>query len=71
MENEKGHAWNVSKDRLIREIKSTYEAIMKFQDFKPKSSDDLSALNTEQLYEELQNQTSVLDKLIIDWDIRR
>ena len=71
MENEKGHAWNVSKDRLIREIKSTYEAILKFQDFTPKSNDDLNALSVEQLYDELQNQTALLDKLVANWDIKK
>lgn len=71
MENEKGHAWNVSKDRLIREIKSTYEAILKFQDFTPKSNDDLNALGVEQLYDELQSQTALLDKLVANWDIKK
>ena len=71
MENEKGHAWSVSKDRLIREIKSTYEAILKFQDFTPKSNEDLNALSVEQLYDELQNQTALLDKLVANWDIKK
>ncbi len=71
MENDKGHAWNVSKERLIREIKSTYEAILKFQDFTPKSNDDLNSLGIEQLYEELQNQTALLDKLVTNWDIKK
>lgn len=71
MKNEKGHAWNVSKDRLIREIKATYEVILKFQDFTPKSNDDLNTLSVEQLYEELQSQTTLLDKLVANWDIKK
>jgi len=71
MENGEGHAWNVTKDKLIREIKSTYEAIHKFKDHIIKSESELGSLSMEQLYDELQTQTSLLDKLVGEWDVRK
>lgn len=63
--------WNVTKDKLIREINSTYEAIQRFRDHKTKSTEELEALTMDELYRELQDQTSLLDKLVSDWDIQK
>lgn len=65
------HAWNVSKERLIREIQTTYEAISKFKDILPKSGSELESLSLEQLYNELQNQTTELETLVNNWDIKK
>ncbi len=70
MDNGEGQAWNISKDKLIHEIKSTYEAILKFKDHMIKSESELNNLSMEQLSAELQNQTSLLDKLVNDWDVK-
>jgi hypothetical protein len=71
MENGQEHAWNVSRDKLIREIKSTYEAIRKFRDCEMISDQNLEALSLEELARELQTQTDLLEKLVEVWDIRK
>lgn len=71
MENGQEHAWNVSRDKLIREIKSTYEAIQKFKDCVMLPDQSLEALSVEDLSRELQTQTDTLEKLVKVWDIRK
>lgn len=71
MNNGQKHAWSVSKERLIREIQSTYEAICKFKNISPKSGSELESLSLEQLYNELQNRTTELETLVNDWDIKK
>lgn len=68
---EQNHSWNVTKEKLIREIMATYEAILKFRDYKTKSSDELNALSMDDLSIELNNQSGVLDELIKNWDIKK
>ena len=71
MEESQGHQWSVSKDKLIREITATYEAILKFQEHDLKSNEQLEALSMEELYAELQTQTELLDQLVSNWDIKK
>ncbi len=71
MENMNDHQWSVTKDKLIREILSTYEAILKFQDYEMKTGDELESLSMDDLYAELQTQTELLDKLVSNWDIKK
>lgn len=68
---EKNHSWNVTKEKLIREIMATYEAILKFREYQTKSSDELNALSMDDLSTELHNQSGVLDELIKNWDIKK
>jgi hypothetical protein len=63
--------WKVTKDKLIREINSTYDAILRFRDYETKSKEELEALSMDELHEVLQEQTSLLDKLVTDWDIQK
>lgn len=70
-ENGDGIHWKVSKDQLIREITSTYEAIQKFKEYQVKGSAELEKLSMDDLYKELQTQTDLLDKLVSDWDIQK
>lgn len=63
--------WKVTKDKLIREINSTYDAIRRFRDHEMKSEEELEALSMEELYDLLQQQTNLLDKLVSDWDIQK
>ncbi len=71
MENLDDHQWSVTKDKLIREITVTYEAIVKFKDHEMKSDEELKSLSMEDLHTELQSQTELLDKLVSDWDIQK
>ena len=71
MDNGYEHAWKVSKDKLIREIESTYEAILKFKDISVKSAAELELLTEEELAAELQNQTNLLEQLVNKWEIRK
>lgn len=71
MENTDNHRWNVTKDKLIREITATYEAINKFRDHEMKTNEELGALSMDDLYSELQTQTKLLDQLVSDWDIKK
>ncbi len=70
MENAGDQRWKVTKDKLIKEIEATYEAIVKFRDFEVKSTDELKSLSMDDLHNELQTQTTLLDKLVSDWDIK-
>ena len=70
-ENETNHQWNVTKDKLIREIKSTYDAIMNFRDHETKSVEELETLSIDELSGELHVQTELLNKLVSDWDIKK
>ncbi|MBU2515562.1 hypothetical protein KJ966_29950 [bacterium] len=71
MENLDDHQWSVTKDKLIREIMSTYEAISKFQDQKMKSNEELESLSMDDLHAELQTLANLLDKLVSNWDIKK
>ncbi len=70
MDSAGDQSWKVTKEKLIKEIEATYEAIVKFRDFEVKSTEELKSLSMDDLHSELQTQTSLLDKLISDWDIK-
>lgn len=69
-EDVNGHEWNVTKDKLIREIQSTNEAISKFKKQEFKTIEELNQLSMEDLSNELKSQTELLDQLVANWDIQ-
>lgn len=68
MENADGQPWKVTKEKLIREIESTYEAILKFKKYQVKTVAELSELTVDELHAELLEQSKILEKLVSDWD---
>ena len=69
MDSTEDQSWNITKDKLIKEINATNEAILKFRNLEVKSTEALNTLSMDELHKELQTQATLLDKLVSDWDI--
>jgi len=65
-----GGTWNSSKDMLIREIRSTNEAIKNFTDPVPFKEGQLEAMDETELSTELAMISSKLNKLVEAWDVK-
>lgn len=63
--------WHLTKEKLIREINTTYEAILNFRAYETLSVEHLEAMTMEELSTLLQKETRLLDKLVSEWDVQK
>ncbi len=67
--NSKNGSWQVTKEKLVREVNGTYEAIRNFTKHEEKSSEELEAMSMDDLSAYLVVQTELLNKLVSEWNM--
>lgn len=65
-----GDTWNSSKEMLIREIRSTNEAIQNFADPVLFEKGQLEAMDETELSKELKTISVKLNQLVNEWDVK-
>ncbi|MBU3917759.1 hypothetical protein KKA14_19700 [bacterium] len=68
-ENTNSGSWQVTKEKLVREVNGTYEAIRNFTKHDEKSNEELEAMNMDDLSAYLITQTELLNKLVSEWNV--
>ncbi len=71
MECSESGAWQITKEKLIKEIMATYEAIANFKSHETKSAEQLEAMSMNELSAVLKDENGKLDKLVSEWDIKK
>ncbi len=68
-DNSDNGSWQITKEKLVREVNGTYEAIRNFAKHEEKSNEELNAMSMDDLSAYLITQTELLNKLVSEWNM--